>query len=260
MKSALRITRAGSALLVSAVLLLTGCASSNAPKADPWEGLNRATFSFNEGVDKVLLVPAAKGYQAVTPGFVRTGVSNAFSNVGDVGNGLNNLLQGKPSSALSDIGRVLVNSTLGILGLFDVATPMGLEKHNEDFGQTLGKWGVGSGPYVVLPFLGPRTLRDAAAIYPDSQATGYGRLIDHVATRNAVRGLDIIQIRAELLATTRTLDEASLDKYQFLRDSYLQRRLNQVHDGKIPAAERDKLEEAMEPRAAPAKPSTGSAR
>jgi phospholipid-binding lipoprotein MlaA len=240
--------------------LLTGCASSNAPTADPWEGLNRATFSFNEGVDKVLLVPAAKGYQAVTPGFVRTGVSNAFSNVGDVGNGLNNLLQGKPSSALSDIGRLVVNSTLGILGLFDVATPMGLEKHNEDFGQTLGKWGVGSGPYVVLPFLGPRTLRDAAAIYPDSQATGYGRLIDHVATRNAVRGLDIIQIRAELLATTRTLDEASLDKYQFLRDSYLQRRLNQVHDGKIPAAERDKLEEAMEPPAAPPRQGTGTNR
>jgi phospholipid-binding lipoprotein MlaA len=260
MKSAPRITRAGSALLVSVVLLLTGCASSNAPKADPWEGLNRATFSFNEGVDKVLLVPAAKGYQAVTPGFVRTGVSNAFSNVGDVGNGLNNLLQGKPSSALSDIGRLVVNSTLGILGLFDVATPMGLEKHNEDFGQTLGKWGVGSGPYVVLPFLGPRTLRDAAAIYPDSQATGYGRLIDHVATRNAVRGLDIIQIRAELLATTRTLDEASLDKYQFLRDSYLQRRLNQVHDGKIPAAERDKLEEAMEPPAAPPRQGTGTNR
>jgi phospholipid-binding lipoprotein MlaA len=261
MNSAPQLTRFTQYASVAAVLvLLTGCASSNAPKADPWEGLNRATFSFNEGVDKVLLVPAAKGYQAVTPGFVRAGVSNAFSNVGDVSNGVNNLLQGKAGTALADFGRLLVNSTLGILGLFDVATPMGLEKSNEDFGQTLGKWGIGSGPYVVLPFLGPRTLRDAAAIYPDSQATGYGRWIDHVATRNAVRGLDIIQIRAELLATTRTLDEASLDKYQFLRDSYLQRRLNQVHDGKVPAAERDKLEEAMEPPAAVPKPSAGSAK
>jgi phospholipid-binding lipoprotein MlaA len=241
-------------LIVSfCALFLVGCASTNAPKADPWEGMNRATFAFNDGVDRAVLTPVAKGYQTVTPKFVQSGISNLFANVGDLGNGLNNLLQGKPGDAISDLGRLLVNSTLGILGLWDVATPMGLEKHNEDFGQTLGKWGVGSGPYVVLPFLGPRTLRDSAALYADSQSTGYGRFIDHSRTSLSVRALDIVQIRADLLATTKTLDEASLDKYQFIRDAYLQRRLNQVHDGKVPRTEREKLEENLEaPDAAPA--------
>ncbi|MBL8484327.1 MAG: VacJ family lipoprotein, partial [Rhodocyclaceae bacterium] len=126
--------------------LLAGCASTNNPH-DPLEGFNRAMFSFNEGVDKVALKPLAKGYDAAVPPPVRTGVTNAFSNVGDLWIGVNNLLQGKGADGLGDLWRVLINSTIGILGLFDVASEMGLEKHNEDFGQTLGRWGVGSGPY-----------------------------------------------------------------------------------------------------------------
>jgi phospholipid-binding lipoprotein MlaA len=219
--------------------------------ADPLEGVNRATFAFNEAVDKAVLTPVAKGYQAVTPQVVQSGVSNAFGNVGDVGTSVNNLLQGKPGNALSDVGRVLLNSTLGILGLFDVATPMGLQKNNEDFGQTLGKWGVGSGPYLVLPLLGPSTLRDTVGRFPD-RYVGYSRYVEHVPTRNVLTGVEIIQLRAELLKTTQTLDEASLDKYQFLRDAFLQRRLNQVHDGKVPKNAREKLDESLEaPIAAP---------
>jgi phospholipid-binding lipoprotein MlaA len=241
-------------LAVATMLTFVGCASTSSPNADPWEGFNRGSFAVNEAIDKAVLTPAAKGYQAITPKFVRSGVSNAFGNVDDVGTGVNNLLQGKPGSALSDFGRVLVNSTLGILGLFDVASPMGLDKNNEDFGQTLGKWGVGSGPYVVLPLLGPSTLRDSVGRVPD-RYTSYGQYLEHVPTRNTVQGVDIIRIREELLATGKTLDEASLDKYQFLRDAFLQRRLNQVHDGKVPPKLREKLEEEIEPpAAAPSKP------
>jgi phospholipid-binding lipoprotein MlaA len=236
--------------IITTLSLLVGCASTGSPPGDPLEGLNRVTFKVNDAVDTAVLTPVAKGYQAVTPEFVRTGVSNAFSNVGDVSNSVNNLLQGKAGAAASDLGRLLINSTLGILGLFDVATPMGLQKNNEDFGQTLGKWGVGSGPYLVLPLMGPSTLRDAVARVADSQLS-YSRQIDHVPTRNVTLGLDIINIRAELLKTTRTLDEASLDKYQFLRDAFLQRRLSQVHDGKVPQAARDKLEEDLEAPVAP---------
>ncbi|MCA3002670.1 MAG: VacJ family lipoprotein [Rhodocyclaceae bacterium] len=236
-------------LAVATMFTIMGCASTSSPKADPWEGFNRGSFAVNEAIDKALLTPAAKGYQAVTPSFVRSGVSNAFGNVGDVGTGLNNLLQGKTGSALSDFGRVLVNSTLGILGLFDVASPMGLDKNNEDFGQTLGKWGVGSGPYLVLPLLGPSTLRDAIGRVPD-RYTSYSQQVEHVPTSNSLLGLDIIRTRAELLATGKTLEEASLDKYQFLRDAFLQRRLSQVHDGKVPQALREKLEEDIEPPAA----------
>lgn len=232
-------------IILLALTIITGCASVNAPKADPLEGLNRTTFKVNETVDDYVLKPVAKGYQAVTPTFVRAGVSNAFSNIGDVGTSVNNLLQGKPDNAVSDVGRFLVNSTLGILGLFDVATGMGLEKHEEDFGQTLGSWGVGSGPYLVLPILGPSTLRDTAA-KPVDAYTGYSRYIGHVPTRNSTQALGIVSFRADLLNTTSTLDEASLDKYQFIRDAYLQRRLSQVYDGKAPQAMRDKLEEDLD--------------
>jgi phospholipid-binding lipoprotein MlaA len=143
------------------------------------------------------------------------------------------------------------NSTFGILGLFDLATPMGLDKNEEDFGQTLGKWGVPSGPYVVLPLMGPSTLRDTAARAVD-RYTGYSTHVDHVATRNAASALEIVGFRAELLATTKTLDEAALDKYQFTRDAFLQRRLNKVYDGKVPPEKREKLEEDLEPPAASA--------
>jgi phospholipid-binding lipoprotein MlaA len=238
-------------------ILATGCASTNASKADPLEGLNRATFKLNDALDNAVLKPVAKGYKFITPQPVRTGVSNVFANVGDVATAANNLLQGKPTNALSDTGRVLINSTIGVLGLFDVASALGLEKHDEDFGQTLGSWGVPSGPYLVLPLLGPSTVRDSVGRIPD-RYVGYSRYVEHVRTRNVATVTEIINLRANLLDTTSTLEEASLDKYQFIRDAFLQRRLNQVYDGKVPQAMRDKLEEDLEPPADAPKPAAAA--
>ena len=253
------MTRLHIAVISVCALLFAGCASTNAPKADPFEGLNRATYKFNDTVDEAVLKPVAKGYQAVTPQFVRAGISNAFTNIGDVGTAVNNLLQGKPGNAFSDAGRFIVNSTFGILGLFDLATPMGLEKHSEDFGQTLGKWGVESGPYIVIPLMGPATLRDVAA-RPVDAYTGYFRYLDHIPTRNSTFGVEIIDLRANLLGASDTLDTAALDKYQFMRDAFLQRRLSQVYDGKVPQEKRDKLEDDLDsPGPAKATTSTPSA-
>ena len=237
------------ALLAVATVALAGCASTS-PKADPFESINRVTYKFNDVLDNAVLVPVAKGYQAVVPEFVRSGISNVFMNIGDVASAANNLLQGKGDDAANDIGRVLLNSTLGLFGLFDVATPGGLEKHDEDFGQTLGKWGVGSGPFLVLPLMGPSTLRDAPARAVDSYA-GYYRYVDHIPTRNTAFGTEIIDLRANLLGASNTLDTAALDKYQFVRDAFLQRRLNQVYDGKTPQAMKDKLEDDLEPQSKP---------
>ena len=234
------------AIAISSVMLVSGCASTNASRADPFEGVNRATYAFNDAIDNAVLTPVAKGYQAVTPGFFRAGVSNVFTNIGDVAVALNNLLQGKGGDAVSDAGRFLVNSTLGVLGLFDVATPMGLEKHDEDFGQTLGKWGVNSGPFLMLPLMGPATLRDAVSRPVDGYA-GYYRYVHHIPTRNSAFGLEIIDLRAHLLGASSTLDTAALDKYQFIRDAYLQRRLRAVYDGKAPQEKLDQLEDDLVP-------------
>ncbi|MEP7156895.1 MAG: VacJ family lipoprotein [Betaproteobacteria bacterium] len=228
------------------VSLLSGCASTGAPPADPLEGLNRGTYAVNDALDRAILKPVAKGYETVTPQFVRSGVRNVFTNLGDVSVAVNNLLQGKPAEAASDAGRFLVNSTVGVLGLFDVASPMGLEKHDEDFGQTLGKWGVGTGPYLVIPLLGPSTLRDVTGRGVDSQL-GWARQVDHIPTRNSVTGLELVDVRASLLGAGDSLDEAALDKYQFLRDAYLQRRLRAVYDGKAPQEKLDQLEDDLLP-------------
>jgi phospholipid-binding lipoprotein MlaA len=229
-----------------AALVLPGCAATNAPKADPFEGINRTTFAFNDALDATVLKPVATGYQALAPEFVRAGVSNFFTNVGDIASAANSLLQGKPVEAASSAGRVVANSTLGILGFFDVATPMGLDKHEEDFGQTLGSWGIGSGPYLVIPLMGPSTLRDATGRGADSYL-GWSRQVDHIPTRNSALALEIVQVRANLLGAGKALEEAALDKYQFLRDAYLQRRLRAVHDGKVSQEKLDKLEEDLEP-------------
>jgi phospholipid-binding lipoprotein MlaA len=212
--------------------LLGGCATSGNPK-DPIEGFNRAMFAFNEGLDTVLIKPVAQGYDAVLPTPVRTGVTNFFGNIADLFIGVNNLLQGKPDQALSDLGRVVVNSTVGILGLFDVATEAGLEKHEEDFGQTFGRWGVGDGAYVVIPVFGPRTVRDTAGLVLDVAADPVGN-VDHVATRNSLLALRMIDTRADLLPADKVIEEAALDKYAYVRDGYLQRRRNLVHDGNPP--------------------------
>ncbi len=218
--------------------VLGGCASTGDPR-DPLEPINRGVYQFNEGVDTMLLKPAAEVYQGLLPGIVRTGISNFFSNLNDVTVAINNLLQGKFSEAASDGGRLLINTTAGLFGLFDVATPAGLEKHDEDFGQTLGWWGVGDGPYLVLPILGPRTTRDTASLYVDWQTAPITHL-DSVRERNSLLGLRLVSGRAELLGASRLLSVAALDPYEFVRDAYLQRRRNLIHDGNPPREAREK--------------------
>ena len=231
-------TRLRSVLLVVALSgLLGGCATSGNPK-DPIEGFNRAMYGFNDALDTVLIKPVAQGYDAVLPSPVRTGVTNFFGNIADFFIGVNNLLQGKPDQAVSDLGRVVVNSTVGIFGLIDWASDMGMEKHEEDFGQTFGRWGAGDGAYVVLPIFGPRTVRDTAGLIVDSVVDPIGH-IDHVPTRNTLLALRVIDIRADLLPADNVIEEAALDKYSYIRDGYLQNRRNLIHDGNAP---REKLD------------------
>ena len=215
-----------------AALLLAGCATSGNPK-DPIEGFNRAMYGVHDGIDTVLLKPVATGYDAVLPDPVQTGVTNFFANISDIMTSVNNLLQGKPKEAISDLGRVAVNSTIGILGIFDPASGMGLEKHDEDFGQTMGAWGVGEGAFVFLPIMGPRTVRDAAGIYMDIwfDPVNY---IDHVPTRNTIWAVRVVNLRANLLPADKVIEEAALVKYSYIRDAYLQNRRNLVYDGNPP--------------------------
>jgi phospholipid-binding lipoprotein MlaA len=223
------------ALAAIALCLVAGCATVSGPPnpKDPWEGYNRSMFTVNDALDQAVLKPVAETYVKVVPAFAQEGVSNFFANLDDIGTGLNNILQGKVAEGASDLGRFAVNTVFGIAGLWDVATPMGLEKHNEDFGQTLAWWGMPSGPYFIIPFLGPSTLRDAPARYVDPNFA-YNRAIDPVSLRNSLFVTDIIQERAGLLKAERIVDEAALDKYSFVRDAWLQRRRNQVYDGRPP--------------------------
>ncbi|MBD8493193.1 VacJ family lipoprotein [Pseudomonas syringae] len=200
-----------------------------AAEDDPWEGVNRAIFRFNDVVDTYTLKPIAQGYQYIAPQFVEDGVHNFFNNIGDVGNLANNVLQLKPADAGVDSARLIFNTTFGLLGLIDVGTYMGLQRNDEDFGQTLGHWGVGSGPYVVLPLFGPSTVRDALARYPDTYTSPY-RYIDHVPTRNTALGVNLIDTRASLLSAERLITG---DKYTFIRNAYLQNREFKVKDGQV---------------------------
>lgn len=219
-------------VISAAAGLLGGCATSGNPK-DPIEGFNRAMFGFNEGLDKVIIKPVATGYEAVLPRPIQTGVANFFSNIADLMIGVNNLLQGKPGQAASDAGRVLVNSTMGFLGLIDVASSMGMEKHVEDVGQTFGRWGMSDGAYVVLPIFGPRTARDTLGLAFDVYTDPVGH-VDHIPTRNVLLVTRVISDRAELLKADRIIEEAALDKYSYVRDAYLQRRRSLIHDGNPP--------------------------
>jgi phospholipid-binding lipoprotein MlaA len=237
------------ALLACALLSLTmlgGCASTGNPR-DPLEPLNRGIYQFNEVVDNVVLKPAAEVYRGVLPQFVRTGVSNFFSNINDVIVALNNLLQGKLLDAVSDVGRIAINTTVGLLGVLDVATHVGLEKHDEDFGQTLGYWGIGDGPYLVLPLFGPKNLRDTVGLFVDYK-TDLITYVDPTRDRNILRGVRLINRRSELLDTSKILETAALDPYEFVRDAYLQRRSNLVHDGSPPPEKDDDNEIPMKPR------------
>ncbi len=212
--------------------LLAGCATSGNPK-DPIEGFNRAMFAFNEGLDTAIVKPVATGYEAVLPSPIRTGVTNFFSNIEDIFIGVNNLLQGKVPAAFSDLGRVVINSTIGLLGVIDFATDAGLEKHDEDFGQTFGRWGVGNGAYVVVPVFGPRTARDTVGLMLDVAADPVANH-EPARTRDLAMVLRLVNDRANLLAADKVIEEAALDKYTYVRDAYLQRRRKLIHDGNPP--------------------------
>lgn len=196
---------------------------------DPLEGFNRAMFSFNDGVDRVAIKPLTQGYRYVVPDVAQTGVTNFFSNLRDVRTLLNNLLQGKFHNASEDFVRLSFNTVWGIGGLIDVATPLGIPKNNEDFGQTLGYWGVSSGPYLVLPLLGPSTFRDTAGLVPDFMADPV-LYVDDRAIRNSLQVVRVLDTRSSLMGSERLI---SGDRYSFVRDAYLQRREFLINDGQV---------------------------
>ena len=221
------------AALLLAVGFLGACASVpeySRDDRDPFESYNRAMFAVNDAVDRAVVKPVAQGYKAATPQPVQNSVGNFFSNLLEVRNAFNNVLQGKLHNAASDVTRLIMNSTFGVLGLFDVATPMGLEKSQEDFGQTLGVWGVPAGPYVVLPMLGPSSVRDAPSRAVDMSLNPVIHA-DIGDKRYALLALDIVHIRARLLSTERALDEVATDRYMAIRNAYLERREFLVRDG-----------------------------
>ena len=223
-------------LALSLVALIVGCASipAGVPPSpdDPWEPFNRSVFEFNEGLDKYVLKPVVSGYRFVLPEFIREGVYNFFSNYNDIYTALNNLLQGKPDYAFNDLMRVVVNTTMGLGGLIDLATPGGLEKHKEDFGQTFGVWGVPSGPYVVLPFFGPSSVRDTFGTVADLETDYLFKYIPDVGLRNSLTGLRVVNARNTYYEAGDLLDGAAIDKYSFLRDAYIQRRKYQINEGR----------------------------
>ncbi|MFP3874818.1 MAG: VacJ family lipoprotein, partial [Thiohalophilus sp.] len=237
--------------LITSALLLGGCASSNGPpeegQNDPLEPYNRVMYKFNDAVDRTITRPVAQAYKDNVPQPAQTGISNFFSNLDDVWVMVNNLLQLKFKDAVSDFSRVTWNSTVGLFGLIDVATPMGLQKNNEDFGQTLGRWGIGEGAYIVLPFLGPSTLRDTGGLVADWQYEPLQAIEDDETYWSAVV-LRAIDTRAQLLGASRMLEESGADPYTFMRDAYLQRRRSLVHDGNPPQTDRPQFERSDEDR------------
>lgn len=222
------------ALAAVVVGVCAGCATRpDGNPRDPFETYNRGMFAFNDGVDSAIFKPAATAYRAVTPAPVRTGVGNFLGNIEDLWSFVNSALQGKAQAAAHTFMRFNVNTFIGLAGILDIASDAGIERQREDFGQTLGYWGVPSGPYLVLPFLGSSTVRDTVALPVDMSADIIGNL-DHVPTRNAIKVVDLLDTRAGLLRAGEALDEVALDKYSFTRDAYLQRRRNAVFDGDPP--------------------------
>lgn len=223
------MSRFASALALAAAFLFTGCATNPTHPKDPLEDFNRAVFSFNDAIDQAALKPAAELYTKL-PDFVQTGVFNFFGNLNDISTAMNNMLQGKFADGLSDVMRVAVNSTLGIGGLLDIGSEAGLPKHREDFGQTLGKWGIGTGPYIVLPLLGPSTVRDTLA-FPADVSVDPWSFVSPYSVRMSGTVLRALDQRAALLGASNLLEDAALDRYVFVRDAYLQRRESKVRDG-----------------------------
>jgi phospholipid-binding lipoprotein MlaA len=250
---------AAAALVVTATMLASGCATVAPPggplaavaRTDPWEGFNRKVFAFNEAVDKALLEPVAEAYRAAVPSLVRRGVSNFFGNIGDAWSATNHLLQGKVEAGLEMGFRFAFNSFFGVAGVIDIAGDMGLARRSEDFGQTLAVWGISSGPYLVLPLLGPSTLRDTAALPLDRYYASTGRYFSDYNIY-AVGSLQVVNLRAELLDASKLAGEVSLDKYTFFRDAFFSRRLDQIYDGAAPLENMDPGDEAK-PAPAPKK-------
>ncbi|HEX2545524.1 MAG TPA: VacJ family lipoprotein [Ramlibacter sp.] len=243
------------------VVALGGCAVANPSPRDPWEGFNRGAYEFNEGVDRVVLRPVATLYRDKVPPLVRTGVSNFFGNLGDAWSAVNSLLQFRLQDFEENLARFHINTMFGVFGIFDVASNLNIERHREDFGQTLGRWGVPAGPYLVIPLLGSSTLRDAVAL-PVDYRYDLVRQIDPAGTRHAVQAVRIVDRRSNLLRVGNVLEEAALDKYSFTRDAYLQRRRAEVYDRgddkEVPPALPD---ESQVPSSAPAgRPAAAPAR
>jgi phospholipid-binding lipoprotein MlaA len=237
--------------LLAGLAFLGGCATAptgapgaaaapaSAPSpADPWESLNRKVWGFNDAVDSAVVRPLAQAYETLVPSLVRAGVTNVFGNVGDLWSAANHLLQGKFQTSLEMGLRVVTNTVFGLGGLLDPASEMGLKRRSEDFGQTLGRWGLGSGPYLVLPLLGPSTLRDAGGLMLDRQFTST-RLVDESGTKLGLTALGLLDTRAGLLSASKMLDSVALDKYTFVREAFLSRRLDAVHDGSPPLSKDD---------------------
>jgi phospholipid-binding lipoprotein MlaA len=249
MKQRITLKRSGlwAGLLVLA--LLQGCATGPNPR-DPFEPFNRSVTRFNDGLDNAVVKPVAQVYQGVVPSPVRTGVNNFFGNLSDVWSFVNNVLQLKPQAAGESLMRVSVNTVIGLGGVLDVATEMGIGRQRQDFGKTLGRWGVPTGPYLVLPVLGPSTVRDSAALVVDAKGDLVMQ-VDNVPTRNSLYVLRAVDLRASLLGASNVLDQAALDKYSFTRDAYLQRRGAAAQTNGQGEEERYDLPEA--PPAEPAK-------
>lgn len=249
--------RALAALTVALSLgALGGCATTGpANPRDPWEPFNREIQGFNDNLDRVLLKPVATAYVNTVPPLIRTGVSNFFNNVSDAWSAVNSLLQGRLQDAEENLARFHVNTMFGLLGIFDVASDLNIERHREDFGQTLGRWGVPPGPYLVLPVLGPSTLRDGLALTVDRRYD-LVRQIHDPDTRTVLTGVRLVDRRANLLNTVNVLEGAAIDRYAFTRDAYLQHRraeiLNGEEDQEIPPPLPD---ESLEPPAAAPQPS-----
>ena len=236
-------------LSLSLLLVATCCACTSIPpeqrtETDPWEPMNRSIYRFNDAVDKSTLRPLAKGYQAITPSVVRTGIGNFFDNLSTPASIINNFLQGKPSRGLSETARFVVNSTVGIGGLLDVATASGVEEYDEDFGQTAAVWGIPEGPFVMLPLLGPRNLRDALTLPLDMAANPIYHY-DNSSVKDPLQVLRIVDLRYQLLTIEKLLD-GSKDPYVTLRESYRQNREFEIFDGDPPEDEDDYFDEFLD--------------
>jgi phospholipid-binding lipoprotein MlaA len=248
------VNKLGSLCRLAAAVLLAGglaaCASippgAGSNPVDPWEVYNRQMFDVNDRVDRAIFKPVAKAYEAVLPEPVRNCVNNGFRNLAEPVNAINDLLQAKPSDTMVDLSRFFWNSTVGMLGCFDVAAMAGAPRNNEDFGQTLGRWGFASGPYFVLPLLGPSSVRDTFGRLFDFLGTDPVWYINNIRLRNSLVGVRLVDTRASLLPAEKVLEAAALDKYQFVRDGYLQLRRNLVYDGNPPRL-KDPYDEDDEP-------------